>query len=222
MRAGLLVARFDLPVTCEVVAMRTDAFAEALSRLSPSRTVPTLRLDDGTVVCESLAIAEELATRFPDAGLWPDEPAARATARALAAEMHAGFAALRGACPMNLRRAHRDVPVGADVAADLARLERIWSAARERFGGGEPWLCGRYSVADAFFAPVAARIAGYGLPVGKVAAAYVSAHLADAAFRDWRAAALAEGPDQPVYDRPWPATAWPDRVNPAETATSQG
>jgi len=209
MRVGLLVLRFDLPVQIRFTPLYTPAFAALMDGLAPARTVPVLRLPSGTVIAESLAIAEDLADRFPEAGLWPTDPEARAVARALAAEMHAGFAALRTACPMNLRVAYRDVPVDPDVAADLARLETIWAWARETTAADGPWLCGGYCVADAFFAPVAARIATYGLPVGAAAAARVAAHLADPAFRDWRAAALAEGPDQAIYGRPWPRAAWP-------------
>ena len=186
-----------------------DRFATASA---PVRTVPALRLEDGTVIGESLAIVEELATRHPEAGFWPADPAARAAARMLAAEMHAGFHALRSECPMNLRVAYAPAVPSAAVRADLARIETLWTWARDRFGGAEPWLCGPYCAADAFFAPVAARIAGYGLPVGPVAAKYVAAHLAEPGFVAWRDRALAEGPDQPVYapdrpTRPWPRDA---------------
>lgn len=209
MRAGLLVDRFALPVTLRITPLYTPAFARMLSDFAPARTVPALRLEDGTVIAESLAIAEELADRFPEAGLWPADPTARAVARALAAEMHAGFTALRGDCPMNLRAAYAETPVSDAVAADLARLAEIWALARDRLTPDGPWLCGDYSIADAFFAPVAARIATYALPVTPDAAAYVAAHLADPAFRRWRAAALAEGPDQPVYARDYPPAPWP-------------
>jgi len=210
MRIGLLVDRFELPVTCRFARLYSDDFARLIADFAPARSVPALRLACGTVVCESLAIAEELASRFPEAGLWPAAPRARAVARSLAAEMHAGFAALRRECPMNLRVAYDGTPVSDAVAADLARLEAIWTAARQTTGSTGPWLCGDYSIADAFFAPVAARIAGYALPVGPDAAAYVAAHLACPAFRRWRAAGLADGPDQPVYARDHPTRPWPE------------
>ena len=217
MRIGLLVERFALPVPCRFGRLYTEDFRSLLAEFAPARTVPALRLPTGAVIAESLAIAEELAARFPAAGLWPADPDIRAVARSLAAEMHAGFAALREACPMNLRAAYRGVPVNEHVAADLARIELLWDWARAATGRPGPWLCGDYSVADAFFAPVAMRIAGYGLPVSAGARAYVDAHLADPAFRRWRAAGLAEGPDQDFYrcdfDRvPWPE---PQTVNPS-------
>src|SRR5690606_18910451 len=116
-----------------------------LAAFAPARTVPAARLPDGAVVTDSLAIAEELASRHPEAGLWPGDPAARARARSLAAEMHAGFAALRSHCPMNLRDAFTDVPVPAAVRADLDRIEALWAYARASHGTEGPWLFGRYT-----------------------------------------------------------------------------
>lgn len=215
MRIGLLVERFDLPVAVEYGTLYTPDFPRLMASFAPARTVPALKLDDGTVVCESLAIAEELATRFPDATLWPENATARAVARGLAAEMHAGFAPLRNACPMNLRAAYQDVPVDAAVQADLDRLETIWSAARARFADAGPWLCGSYSIADAFYAPVAARIAGYGLSVGPVSRAYTATHLADPSFCAWREMGLREGVHQSAYDLDYPQVPWPtpERLN---------
>lgn len=209
LRAGLLVDRFELPVTCRFARLYDPGFDALMAEFAPARTVPALRTPEGIVVTESLAIAEELASRFPDRGLWPEDPGARATARGLAAEMHAGFTALRSACPMNLRVAYEGFDASPEVRADLARLDEIWLAARAATASTGPWLCGDYSIADAFFAPVAARIATYGLPVGPVAKTYVAAHLAEPAFLRWRAAALSDGLDQPVYamalrQRPWP------------------
>jgi glutathione S-transferase len=123
--------------------------------------------------------------------------------------MHAGFGALRSHCPMNLRVAYAGCDPPQAVLDDLARLALLWGWARQASGATGPWLCGGYSVADVFFAPVAARIAGYGLPVPEAAAAYVAAHLAHPAFRRWRAMALVAGPDLAVYRRDWPQRPWP-------------
>lgn len=209
LRGWLLFERFGLDVETHWVDFLSESVVAQLASLAPARTVPTLRTPEGAIISESLAIAEELATRHPEAGHWPADPAARATARNLAAEMHAGFAALRSDCPMNLSAAYRDVPVSEEVAADLARLEQIWSHARAVTGSDTPWLCRAYSVADAFFAPVAARIAGYGLDVSEGASAYVAAHLADPAFRRWRALGLARGKNLPWYDRDYRRAEWP-------------
>lgn len=212
MRIGLLVARFALPVETRTVVLYTPDFEAFRRRVAPVRTVPALELPDGTVIGESLAIAEELATRFPHAPIWPADPSARARARMLAAEMHAGFAALRAACPMNLRRGYVPEAPDPEVEADLARIEALWAHARADCTDDGPWLCGDYSAADAFFAPVAARIAGYALPVSRAMADYVAAHLGEPAFEAWQARARRDGPDQPVYalerpTRPWPVDA---------------
>ncbi len=209
LRAWLLFDRFDIPVKTRLVAFDGPPVAEQLAGIAPARTVPTLRCEDGAVICESLAIAEELASREPAAGIWPEDPLARATARTLAAEIHAGFPALRGDCPMNLRRAYSGFEPSDEVRADLERLELIWDNARRTCGGDGPWLCGDYSAADAFYAPVAARIAGYGLPVSDPAWAYVGTHLADPGFRRWRAMGLAAGAELPQYRRDYAVIDWP-------------
>jgi glutathione S-transferase len=220
LRGWLLFDAFGIPVTTRLARLYSDDLPAVLADFPPARSVPVLRTDDGTIIPDSLAIAEELATRHPDAGIWPEAPAARATARALAAEMHAGFTALRGHCPMNLRVAYTETPVPDAVSADLVRLEAIWSHAR-RLTGSATWLCGDYSAADAFFGPVAARIATYALPVGPVSAAYVAAHLAHPSFRRWRAMGMVDLPDQPVYARPYPRADWPGpRPLPAQAITT--
>ncbi|WP_135504023.1 glutathione S-transferase N-terminal domain-containing protein [Roseovarius aestuariivivens] len=210
LRAWMLFERAGLPRRLHLLDFDDPVpVAQQLASLVPARTVPTLVTPEGAIVSESLAIAEELASRHPEAGLWPANPAARATARSLASEMHAGFGPLRDHCPMNLRTAYRDVPVPEPVIADLRRLETIWDHARAVTGSDTPWLCGHYSVADAFFAPVAARIAGYDLAVADSAAAYVAAHLADPAFRRFRAMGLARGATLARYARDYATVAWP-------------
>jgi glutathione S-transferase len=222
LRGWLMFDAFGIPTDIRTARLYSDALPALLTEFPPAQTVPAMRTPDGTVVSESLAIAEELASRHPDAQIWPRDHAARATARALAAEMHAGFTALRSHCPMNLRAAYADTPVTEAVSADLARLEHIWSHARSTTGSQTPWLCGDYSAADAFFAPVAARIAGYALPVGPDAAAYVAAHLAHPSFRRWRAMAQVDGADQPVYARPYPTAPWPGPAPLPARATDTG
>ena len=222
LRGWLLFDVFGLPVRTHTARLYTDEVQQLLKGFFPARTVPAMRTPEGTVVSESLAIAEELASRHPDAGLWPADPAARATARALASEMHAGFTALRSHCPMNLRVSYSDCAPPDAVRTDLARLELLWSWARRQTGAQDAWLCGAYSAADAFFAPVAARIAGYNLPVGAEAAAYVAAHLAHPSFRRWRAMGFADGADQDFYRRDYPRRPWPGPAPLAARAVDQG
>ena len=220
MRAWLLFERCGIPVDVRLVSLGEGTVAERLVAHPPARTVPTLVADDGSVICDSLAIAEELATRHSDAGLWPGSSRARAMSRSLAAEMHSGFAALREGCPMNLRCAYEGYAPSEGVLNDLARIEAIWDHALDAFGG--PWLCGEYSVADAFFAPVAARIAGYGLPVRCGSRSYVEAHLADPAFRRWRAMGLVDGPDLSRIARDYARCAWPGPVSLPALAVESG
>ena len=213
LRGWLMFENAGIPVKVRRGQLYTAEFARLLADFAPARLVPAMRTPEGWVVGETLAIAETLAERHPGAGLWPADPQARALARWLAAEMHAGFSALRGDCPMNLGKSYVDVVPGAQVLADLARIEELWALARAQSGTGKaaagPWLFGRWSAADAFFAPVAARIAGYGLPVGPEAQAYVATQLADPAFRRWRAMGRAEHCEQPAYARPYAERPWP-------------
>jgi glutathione S-transferase len=136
--------------------------------------------------------------------------------------MHAGFFTLRGDCPMNLRQSYADSSPSEDLLKDIQRLETIWKHARATYGKDGPWLCGSYSIADAFFAPVAARIAGYNLPVGDVAQAYVDAHLADPAFRRWRAMGLVRGETLPWYAKDFPTRAWPGQKPLPAKAVEEG
>jgi glutathione S-transferase len=209
LRGWLLFAKTGLPVTLHAVRLYDPDFLDQLAQFAPARSVPALRLAGGGVVMDSLAIAEELASRHPDAGLWPADPAERAVARSISAEMHAGFVALRSNCPQNLRVSYSGYTPPAEVLADLARLERLWSWARSVRSAPGPWLFGRWSAADAFYAPVAGRIATYGLPVGPEAQDYVAATLADPAFRAWRTAGMTDAPELEPYRRPYATRPWP-------------
>ncbi|MGL4310302.1 MAG: glutathione S-transferase N-terminal domain-containing protein [Paracoccaceae bacterium] len=222
LRGWLLFEKFGIPVRCHSARLYSDELPELLKSYAPARLAPTVRTPEGEVIGETLAIAETLHERHPDAGLWPADPAARARARWLASEMHAGFGALRSACPMHLGTSYTGVAHADDVMADVARLEEIWSLARARFAGDGPWLCERYSAADVFFAPAATRIATYGIPVGTEAAAYVAAHLADPSFRRWRAMGRAENYEQAFYKRDHATRPWPGPAPVAARAVASG
>lgn len=209
LRGWLFFDAFGIPVRTHSARLYTDELPTLLRQFHPARTAPTMRTPEGTVVPETIAIAEELATRHPDAGLWPSDPRVRAVARVLAAEMHAGFTALRSHCPMNLRVSYTDCAPPDAVLADLARLQVIWDWARAETGAQGPWLCGDYSAADAFFAPVATRIATYNLPIGPAGMDYVMAHLSHPSFRRWRAMGMVDGADQDFYRRDYPRRDWP-------------
>jgi glutathione S-transferase len=223
LRGWLFFDAFGIPVKIHRARLYTDELATILKDYVPARTAPTMRTPEGSVVPETIAIAEELATRHPDAALWPADPHARATARVLAAEMHAGFTALRNHCPMNLRVSYTDCQPPEEVRKDLARLETLWAWARQTTRSTTPWLCGAYSAADAFFAPVATRIATYNLPVSAEAMRYVDAHLAHPSFRRWRAMGLVDGADQEFYRRDYPRRDWPGPVRlPAKAVDGTG
>jgi glutathione S-transferase len=176
---------------------------DAIKRHSPAGKLPVL-IDGDIAIWETLAILEYLAERFPQAGLWPAEDAARAHARSIAAEMHAGFAALRGHCPMNLWRPVERRELPAAVEQDVARLTQIWRQARERYGRGSSFLFGGFTAADAMFAPVATRFRTYDIACDPVSRAYVEAIHALPAFKAWRDAALEETHLVPHDEVDWP------------------
>jgi glutathione S-transferase len=164
---------------------------ERILAFSPAGKVPVL-IDGDVRVWESLAIIDYLAERFPQTQLWPKDPAARAHARAIAAEMHAGFVPLRRHCPMNMWRPVKARELPPEVAADVQRIETIFTECRERFGQGGMFLFGAFGAADAMYAPVVSRLHTYGIAVGPVAQAYKQAMMALPAWTEWRAAALKE------------------------------
>lgn len=206
LRGWLMFAGFGIDVTVHSARMYSPAFRDMLDRFGGGPTVPAMRTGD-IIVADTLAMAETLAEAHPR--LWPADPVARGRARSMVAEMHAGFGALREACPMNLRWVYRDFAPSDAVRADLNRIAHLWAAARADFGDGGPWLFGDYSLADVFYAPVATRIVTYDLPVSEEARAYAMAHLHDRCFRRWRAMGLAENYVQPGYDLDLPRTVWP-------------
>ncbi|MGD9863170.1 MAG: glutathione S-transferase [Pseudodonghicola sp.] len=209
LRGWLMLEKFGLPCRLHMVGLYTGTMAQELAPLAPARLVPVLRTPEGTVVGETLAMAETLAERHPEAGLWPADAAARATARWLCAEMATGFTALRGACPMQLQRQYQGFEPSGAVQADLDRLETLWTHARSVSGAQDGWLFGAYSLADVFYTPVAARLIGYDLPVSASARSYAMRLLSDPAVRSWRAQAQEIAYDPEPYACDLAATDWP-------------
>jgi glutathione S-transferase len=158
---------------------------------SASGKVPAL-IDGEVTVWDSLAIIEYLAERFPDARLWPDDRAERAHARAISAEMHSGFLALRNECGMNLHRPIRAVALSQDAQANVARIQEIWIECLDRYGERGSFLFGTFGAADAMFAPVVHRFRTYDIPVAPKAQAYMETMMALPAFAEWTEAGLAE------------------------------
>lgn len=209
LRGWLMFEKFNIPYRTHMLGLYSGTLQQGLSDLAPARLVPVIRTPDGDVVGDTMAIAEVLAERHPDAGLWPKDESARILARWLVAEMHAGFGALRDECPMQLLHQYDGFAVSPAVQSDLDRLQELWALARSRHGGDGPWLFDTYSLADAYYAPIAARIAGFGLQVDEATAIYVSEHLQDPAFRKWRAMGLTKTYDRMPYALDFPTCDWP-------------
>jgi glutathione S-transferase len=175
----------------EVISLDAKEFKPRLTKISGTGKVPAL-VDGEVNVWESLAILEYLAEKFPDARLWPADPAARAYARAIAAEMHAGFVPLRRHLPMNMWRPVKRRDLTPEVQANVRRIEAMWTECRGRHGSGGPFLFGRFGAADAMYAPVVARFHTYAVEIGAIAQAYADAVRALPAWKEWEAAALKE------------------------------
>jgi glutathione S-transferase len=158
---------------------------------SPSGRVPCL-LDGGLAIWDSLAICEYLAERHPELELWPAAPAARAVARSVSAEMHAGFQHLRANMSMNCRSQFPGLGRTVEVAGEIERIQRMWADCRTRFGASEPFLFGRFCIADAMYAPVVLRFRTYQVQLNPVGRQYADAVLALPALQEWVAAAVAE------------------------------
>jgi glutathione S-transferase len=178
-----------------LVALREVGVSEEIAKYSPSGRVPVLR-DGELLVWDSLAICEYLADRFPEADLWPKDLERRALGRAAAAEMHSGFPSLRGECPMDLGLS-TVIELSEATREDIRRVVRVWSDLRGRFAADGPFLLGAWSIADAFFTPVATRFRSYGVKLSDfgdtgAAGVYAETLLETPEFREWERLA-AEG-----------------------------
>lgn len=191
LRPWLLLRHHGIAFAEHRLLLDTPGFAREIETWSPSRTVPALH-HDGIVVWDSLAICEYANETFLAGDGWPADATGRAVARAVSAEMHSGFRALRTALPMNCRRRTEGTRLDAAVRADVARIQAIWRDCRARFGGDGRFLFGDFSIADAMFAPVAMRFVGYGVALDDDARDYVRTLSALPALQDWLRDAEAE------------------------------
>lgn len=189
LRPYLALAHAGAAFETVTIPLDTPATRGAIAAVNPAGRVPVLH-DGDLVIWDSLAICEYVHELYPAATLWPTERAARARARAVAAEMHSGFAALREAMPMNLRERRPGVGHTPAALADAARVLTVWREALARSGG--PFLFGGFTIADAMYAPVTTRFATYGLALDATCGAYAAAIGALPAMQAWRAAAEAE------------------------------
>jgi glutathione S-transferase len=168
-----------------------DGKVEGIAPYSPTRQVPVL-IVDGEPVWDSLAICEAVAELFPHQQLWPADPRARQIARSICAEMHAGFRNLRAAMPMNIRASLPGKGMNPAVQQDIDRIVEIWESCRARFGQGGELLFGQFTVADAFYAPVATRFLTYAVALPPAAQRYTDALLGLSAVLEWMAQARRE------------------------------
>jgi len=191
LRPWIAMTMAGIPFNETVIPLDRPETRALIAQHSGAGRVPVLH-HGRLAIWESLAILEYLAEIFPEKHLWPKALAARARARSVSNEMHAGFAALRDACPMNLRRPRKKVVLSDAVLADISRIEHIWRDCRARFGKGGKFLFGKFSIADAMYAPVAARLETYNVPVAAESRAYMDSILHTDAFQAWKEAAFKE------------------------------
>jgi glutathione S-transferase len=197
LRPWLFLRKAGLKFDEQIVYLDEGDYQRQIAALSPSRRVPLL-MDGALKIWDSLAICA-YGIEITGRGL-PADRSARARARSVAAEMHAGFQALRNECPMNVRARNRLVPQTPELLADIARIDEIWSGCRIDHGAGGEWLFGEFSVADAMFAPIAFRFQTYGAALSVPSQAYLRHVLNDPDVRHWHDAAMKEGHPLPKVD----------------------
>jgi glutathione S-transferase len=187
LRPYMTLAMAGIPFDEKMIKFGEPRFTRQVKKISKAGQVPIL-LHNGLMINDSLAIIEYAAETWPKKHVWPSNKVARAKARSISAEMHAGFRGIRSACPMNLRRPPKLPPSGITeaIAKDVARIEHIWAECRKQFGMGSPFLFGKFSAADAMFIPVACRLETFAIPVSKTSRVYMAALFATPAFQKWK------------------------------------
>jgi glutathione S-transferase len=191
MRPWVLLKQLAIPFEEKKLRFHSDEWDAEIERWSPSRLVPVLWREKQTV-WDSLAISEAVNEWFPEKGVWPRDPVARAFARCAAAEMHSGFRDLRTHMPMNIRASHPGKGLKPEVQANIDRIETLWAEARARFGAGGPFLFGEFCAADAMYAPVVMRFKTYAVKLSPESQRYCDAMQAAPGVRAWVEDALKE------------------------------
>jgi glutathione S-transferase len=199
LRPWILMATFNIPFEEVVIPMYRPDTKKKMLKYAPTGKVPSLQ--DGDVSAyESISVIEYIAEKYPKKAIWPKNKIARAWARSLSAEMHAGFQGLRQHCPTNFRRPVKKRELTEAAAADVQRIQAAWAAARRKFGKGGPFLFGKFCAADAMFAPVVNRLHTYDVPVKKETRAYMDAIMALPAWQAWIKDAHKEKWTHEAYD----------------------
>ena len=203
LRPWIAMRALDIPFDDVVISLDAADFRSRVLKFSGTGKVPVL-IDGDVHIWESLAILEYLHEKFPHAGIWPNDHAARAYARSIASEMHAGFTPLRRACPMNFWRPVKARDLAPEVKENVRRIDAMWSESRARFGANGPFLLGRFCAADAMYAPVVSRIHTYAIEVSAPSRQYMEAVMALPAWQEWKEAALKETWVLPEDEPDWP------------------
>ena len=199
MRAWLGLKLSGAPFTEVAFHLGEPGVRKKIARHSPTARVPALH-DGELVIWDSLAICEYLAERFPKSGMWPEDRAARAVARAVVAEMHSGFPAVRAHMPFNMRRSSPGKGRAEGVEEEIDRIKRIWRDLRSTYGGEPGFLFGSWSLADVFYAPVVSRFNTYAVELDEISQAYAATVWEHPDVREWRQAAEAEPWTEPEFD----------------------
>lgn len=199
------MTELGIPFEERMVKFDSDDWERNINALSPTGLVPVLwegEPESGLATFDTIAILERLHELFPEAGVWPIDPFARARARSLVADFHAGYQHLRGAMPMNIRSSYPGKGMSPEVAGEIERLCAHWRATRTRFGTGGPFLFGDFCAADAYFTPVVSRFVTYAVALDVDAGNYRDTLLGTRAMRGWTEAALLET-DFVAMDEPY-------------------
>ena len=199
MRPWLLLKYINIPFKEVRIPLYTPESSAELAKYSPSGLVPVLQ-DGDLTVWDSLAIGEYLAEKFPDCNLWPDQLQTKAIARSVSAEMHSGFTALRHEMPMNCRAQFQDWKTSTQAQKDIQRISTIWTDCRNRFGADGDMLFGKFSIADAMFAPVAIRFFIYNIELDSVSRAYMRSLLSFPPVQEWITAGKQEAEKIDIFE----------------------
>ncbi len=191
LRPWILMRMFGIPFDEVVIPLGLPTTRDDILRYTPSGKCPAL-IDGDLTIWDSLAIVEYLAETYPQLAIWPKDKAARAMARSISAEMHAGFMGVRSHLPMNMRRKVSERPLTPDAAENVARIEDAWATARKKFGGKGSFLFDDFSAADAMYVPVVSRFHTYDVPVSAESRAYMDTIMALPAWAEWLKDANAE------------------------------
>ncbi len=200
LRAWLHLKKSGIPFTETRIPLYTEEWDRRIGDLSPSGRLPAMR-HEGITVWDSMAIIEYAMEYHPEGVGWPEDPRARALARAVSAEMHSGFFALREELPLNCRARYEDLCFSEEAMADIGRIREIWSECRQRFKSAGPWLFGAFSVADVMYAPVASRFRTYSIGLEPVEREYVDTLMDLPEMRGWMREAEEEPESLPAFDK---------------------